>query len=145
MKSSTRLHRRSSHNRRIVAILGSCALLAIDADGAKGQCPDGTPGPCRGSVRPDTNVFVVMPFVVSGPASAQYLGGSMVDLLHMALDGVGRMRIENAPTTLRRLTQLRDPRDVETASSVALEVGAGRVIVGTVVALGSDVRIRAGL
>ena len=84
-----------------------------------------------------------MPFAVSGPASAQYLGPSMVDLLHMALDGVGRIRIENAPTTLRRLARLRDPRDVEMASGVALEVGAGRVIVGTVVALGSDVRIRA--
>jgi TolB-like protein len=109
----------------------------------KGQCPDGSPPPCARRVGIDTNAFIVVPFAVRGDASAQYLGASMVDLLHMALDGVAKIRIEIAPTTLRRLTQLSDPRDARTASVVALEIGAGRVIAGTVVALGSEVRVRA--
>jgi len=91
----------------------------------------------------DTNVFVVLPFVVRGPPSVEYLGPSMVDLLHMALDGVGKMRIEYAPTTLRRLSQLSEPQQARSASGVALEIGAGRVIAGTIVALGTDIRIRA--
>jgi tetratricopeptide (TPR) repeat protein len=107
------------------------------------QCSDGTPLPCRSQARVDTNAFVVLPFAVSGPPTAAFLGASMVDLFHMALDGVARIRVEYAPTNLRRLGQLSDPRDVGSATGVALEIGAGRVITGTVVALGSDVRIRA--
>jgi TolB-like protein len=94
-------------------------------------------------MRPDTNVFVVLPFAVRGPPSVEYLGQSMVDLLHMALDGVGRMRVEYAPTAIRRLSQLPDAQDARSAAGVALELGAGRLIGGTVVALGSDVRIHA--
>jgi tetratricopeptide (TPR) repeat protein len=124
--------------------LKACVLVGLIAPPrAEAQCGDGSPPPCRASARIDTNAFVVLPFAVSGPPSTQYIGAAMVDLLHMALDGVGRMRIEYAPTTLRRLSDLARPQDAGTASGVALEIGAGRVISGTIVALGSDVRIRA--
>ena len=124
--------------------LGTCVLLTVAGSPAlEAQCPDGSPPPCRSLVRADTNAFVVIPFAVSGPAAVQYLGGSMVDLLQMALDGVGRMRIEYAPTNLRRLSQLSGSRDARAAASTALEMGAARVITGSVVVIGSDVRIRA--
>jgi tetratricopeptide (TPR) repeat protein len=122
--------------------LASCALAVIPAVQALAQCPDGSPRPCRSTVRIDTNVFVVLPFAVSGPPSAQYLGPSMVDLLHMALDGVGRTRVEYAPTNLRRIAEF-GPAEARAASGVAVELGAGRVIGGTIVAIGSDIRIRA--
>lgn len=124
--------------------LGTCVLLTVAGSPALGaQCPDGSPPPCRSLVRADTNAFVVIPFAVSGPPAVQYLGGSMVDLLQMALDGVGRMRIEHAPTNLRRLSELSGARDARTAASTALQIGAARVIAGNVVVVGSDVRIRA--
>jgi len=124
--------------------LGTCVFLTVAGSPAlEAQCPDGSPPPCRSLVRPDTNAFVVIPFAVSGPPAVQYLGGSMVDLLQMALDGVGRMRIEYAPTNLRRLSQMSGSRDARAAASTALEMGAARVITGSVVVVGSDVRIRA--
>lgn len=86
---------------------------------------------------------MVVPFVVTGPPSVQYLGESMAELLHMALDGVGGMRIEYAASTLRRLSALEQPGDAQAAAGVALELGAGRVIAGRVVAVGNELRLRA--
>src|SRR5687768_8069545 len=71
---------------RTAVIVAIAAATRVEA-----QCSDGSPAPCRSPARVDTNAFVVLPFAVSGPASAQYLSNAMVDLLHMALDGVGRM------------------------------------------------------
>jgi hypothetical protein len=134
-------------------LLGVFALCAA-AQFVPAQRPDGSlvaPTP-RPSVRPDTNVFIVLPFAVSAPQNLQYLGEGIVDLLDMSLDGIGRMRIEAAPATRRRLTlEVAGERGVspsqtqggQNAASVAREFGAGRIITGTVTALGSEVRIRA--
>ena len=132
--------------RRFLALCALFALLWSDA--ASAQCPDGSAPPdgrmerCGSRVRIDTNAFLVLPFEVSGPESVRYLRESMIDLLYMALDGVGGMRVEYAPTTLRRVSQLGNLSVVDKAF-LARELGAGRLISGRVVALGSDVRIRA--
>jgi tetratricopeptide (TPR) repeat protein len=140
----TSRYRRCSPAISCVWRVGLCGFFVLGlATAAKAQCPDGSPPPCARRVAVDTNAFIVRPFTVRGEQSAQYLGASMVDLLHMALDGVGKMRIEYAPTNLRRLSELSGPEDARGAAGVALELGAGRVIGGTIVALGSDVRIRA--
>jgi tetratricopeptide (TPR) repeat protein len=133
---------------RLFGVLALCAAAQV----VRGQLPNGSlAGPARANVRPDTNVFVVLPFTVSAPANLQYLGEGMVELLDMSLDGVGSMRIEAAPAARRRLSLevaneggARSPAEgIRGARAIALEVGAGRVITGTVTALGSEVRIRA--
>jgi hypothetical protein len=118
-----------------LAVLTLCAVAQV----ARAQGPDGLP-PRRASARPDTNVFVVLPFTVSAPENLKYLGEGIVELLDMSLDGIGRMRIEAAPVTRRRLSL---EVAAEGGATVAREIGAGRMIMGTVTALGSEVRIHA--
>jgi tetratricopeptide (TPR) repeat protein len=61
----------------------------------------------------------------------------------MALNGVGRIRIEYAPGVLDRFTASVSPTDARSAFGGALELGIGRVISGTIVAIGHDIRIGA--
>ena len=128
------------------------ALIAFSAS-AGAQRPDGSPvarSTARANARPDTNVFLVLPFSVSAPADLQYLGEGIVDILHMTLDRVGSMRIENAPATRRQLTlemasEIPAPSAsaIRSAASLARDIGAGRVMKGSIIALGSNVRIQA--
>jgi hypothetical protein len=106
------------------------------------QCPDGSPPPCGPRVRADSNAFVILPFAVRGPPMVLYLREGMVDLLQSALDGVGGMRVIYPPAALRRLNELSDPTDGISAAGVARALGAGRMIGGTVVAAGTELRVR---
>jgi tetratricopeptide (TPR) repeat protein len=106
------------------------------------QCPNGSEPPCLARGPADTNAIVVLPFAVRGPPEVQYLRESMVDLLHMALDGVGRVSVRYPQTALRRLGQLTDPTDLTTAAPVVRGMGAGRAIGGSVVVSGNELRIR---
>lgn len=122
------------------------AILLMPLGEAAAQCPDGTfagASGCRRRASVDTNAFLVLPFVVRGGPEAAYLGPSMVDLLHMALNGVGRIRIEYAPGVLDRFGARATPTDARSAFGGALELGIGRVISGTIVAIGQDIRIGA--
>lgn len=131
--------RPTMESKRLQALVGIALVSLTVPRQGDAQCPDGSPPPCRSAARADSNAFLVAPFVVRGPPEVQYLGASMVDLLHMALDGVGRMRIEYAPTNLRRVGELNSTAGV---AALAVELGIGRVIDGTVVATGNTLRIR---
>ena len=66
----------------------------------------------------------------------------MVDLFEMALSGVAGIRIETAPRAMRQLLDPTPVVDPASASGTAVEYGTGRIISGTIVAVGADVRIR---
>ena len=119
------------------SLLCTGLALLLGAGEARAQRADGTPTPSPARARPDSNVFVVLPFRVSGPPEMQYLRESMVDLLHMALDGVGRTRVVYPPAALRRLSALTDASDATSAARVARDLGAGRMVGGAIVVTGS--------
>src|SRR5687768_4431164 len=129
-----------SRQMRFIPVLVGAGLFAGSL--LQGQCPNGSPPPCRTPARVDTNAFLVLPFVVRGPANVSYLGESMVDLFEMALNGVAGVRIETAPRAMRQLLDPTPLVDPASASGTAVEYGTGRIVSGTVVAVGADVRIR---
>jgi len=126
-------------------------LLLAGTSTARAQCPDGTPPPCRGAPPPsaaplplDTNSVAVLPFSVEGPGtSVDWLGSGMVDVLSGALDGVGGWRAVSPRTVLARVP--RAGLDVPRSASAARALGAGQMVVGSAVALGPTVRLRAAL
>lgn len=126
---------------RLPALLLAFPILPLSA-----QCPDGSPPPCRGTphVVVDSDALVILPFRVSGPPEVQYLHEGVADLLNFALDGVAGRRPVHPRTVLNamRATALVDPNE---AMRLARTVGAGYVIIGTVVAVGQDLRVQAKL
>jgi tetratricopeptide (TPR) repeat protein len=125
------------------------ALLA-GASAARAQCPDGTPPPCRAatpspaSLPLDTNAVAVLPFAVEGPgASFAWLSTGMVDVLSGALDGVGGWRTVSPRTVLARIP--RAGLDVPRGAQAARALGAGQMVIGSAVAVGRTVRLRAEL
>lgn len=128
----------------LVLLVGLSAQRAVFA-----QCPDGSPPPCRPpppvrSVPVDTNAIAVLPFHVSGPREAQYLREGMMDLLNIALDGVGGWRVVR-PSSLARAAAQVAVLDVAAARRIARENGAGRVILGSAVVAGPQLQVRAEL
>lgn len=99
-----------------------------------------------GAVEPDAQVIAVLPFNTSGQG-AELLGEGMVDLLSTNLDAVGGIRTVHPRTVLRRWRQRAEPGglDLEGAFGVGRDVSAGAVLLGSVVAVGPEVRLAAQL
>jgi len=93
----------------------------------------------------DSNALAVLPFTVRGPPDVQYLREGMVDLLSFALDGVAGWRAVHPRTVLRRVQTGTDASDMRYAARTARDAGAATMVVGTVVALRSEVFVRAEL
>lgn len=110
------------------------------------QCPDGSPPPCRApSVGPtriaiDSNAVAILPFHVSGPsAQTAWLREGMADLMGIALDDIAGWRVI-PPEVVHRHPRVAGD-DPAAARSVAQALGAGGVITGRVVAVGSELRV----
>lgn len=89
--------------------------------------------------------IAILPFGVNNPDLAQWEEG-IVDLLAPGLDGVAGYRTIASRTVLSKWHRAVDPGeqpDLRTTLSVAGATGARYGITGTVVALGSDVRLNA--
>ncbi len=91
----------------------------------------------------DPNAVVVLPFRVSGDASLENLREGMLDLLHAKLTGDGIPRAVDPRTVLAawRRVGSDDGGDlaVEASLDVAAGVGAGRLLLGSIVGIGSNV------
>ncbi len=115
------------------------------------QCPDGSPPPCQRSpatvrVAMDPNAVAILPFRVSGPADAQYLREGMLDLLNVALDGLGGWRVLQPRAFLRQVGAADATTiDVPEAARLARAAGAGTFILGSAVVLGPELRVQAEL
>ena len=99
-----------------------------------------------GDLKPGADVIAVLPFNTSG-ASVSLLGEGLVDLLSTNLNEVGRIRTIDPRTTLHRWKQAATDgsMDLEGALAVGRAVGAGSVLLGSVVEAGGTVRISAEL
>jgi TolB-like protein len=99
-----------------------------------------------GAVAPDAQVIAVLPFNTSG-AGVEYLGEGIVDLISPNLDEVGAIRTVDSRTVLHRWRQraVDGSLDLDGALAVGQDVDAGSVLLGSVIAAGPDVRLRAQL
>jgi len=99
-----------------------------------------------GAVAPDAQVIAVLPFSASGPG-AEPLGDGMVALLSPNLDGVGGIRTIDSRTVQHRWKQraVDGTLDLEGSLAVGQDVGAGAVLLGSVVSIGPQVRLTAQL
>jgi tetratricopeptide (TPR) repeat protein len=97
----------------------------------------------------DADQVAVMPFRVSGDASLTYLREGMVDLFSTSLSGPAGMRTADPRSVLSAWSRLAsgDNADLpaESAKLVARSVGAGRMLLGSVVGTPADVTVSASL
>ncbi|HEY7471025.1 MAG TPA: adenylate/guanylate cyclase domain-containing protein [Gemmatimonadota bacterium] len=87
--------------------------------------------------------LAVLPFSVQGAGLEEWREG-MVDLLSTNLDGAGGLRAIDSRTVLARWRELggEDP-DLETALEIGRKAGARFALLGSVVSIGSGVRLSA--
>ncbi len=100
--------------------------------------------PRGGVVVKGAESIAVLPFNASGPG-VELLGEGMVDLLSTNLNSVGGIRAVEPRTVLARWKKDGEPGDIEGALALARGVKAGSVVLGSIVATGSRVRISADL
>jgi tetratricopeptide (TPR) repeat protein len=101
-----------------------------------------SPGP---SPELDPNAIAVFPFSVRGDETLDYLGEGMVDLLHASFDGAGELRGINPARLLREMEGGPELLDPDQAGRIARNLHAGSYVSGSVIRLGSELRITATL
>jgi DNA-binding SARP family transcriptional activator len=95
---------------------------------------------------PSPNVVAVFPFVVRAPSDLHYLREGMVDLLSTKLDGAGDLRTVDPGSVLARAAIFGTaPPDPAAVRPMAQELGAGAFLLGSVVADGERILLRATL
>ena len=97
-----------------------------------------------GPVVEAAQVIAVLPFRTSG-AGVELLGEGMVDLMSTNLDAVGGIRTVEPRTVLQRWKERGSGTDLDGALAVGRDVDAGAVLLGSVIATGSVVRLTADL
>jgi DNA-binding SARP family transcriptional activator/predicted negative regulator of RcsB-dependent stress response len=91
-------------------------------------------------------LVAVFPFAVEGSPDAQYLAAGMVDLLATDLEGAGDIRSVDPEVLLGGLARQDAPvRTPDQARAVAARFGAGRYVLGSVVASGGRLHLRAAM
>lgn len=94
---------------------------------------------------PAANVLAVCAFVVRGARDLDYLREGMIDLLSSALDGAGDLRTVDPRAVLAAPPADVDASDGGDTDALAISVGAGLLVSGTVVRAGEQIRISATL
>jgi tetratricopeptide (TPR) repeat protein len=95
---------------------------------------------------PSDELLAVLPFEIRGGPELDYLREGMVDLLSRNIDGVAGLRTLAPATILSRLAEGDEgPVSPERASAVALSLGAGLYVSGSVFASHTTVRIDASV
>ncbi len=89
----------------------------------------------------------VLPFAVRSGGSFAYLAEGMVDLMSRDLDGAGDLRTVDPGTILTATSHVGGDEllDVRRGRAVARRVGAGSFVLGSVNAVGPQVRLQAAL
>lgn len=124
-----------------------CLCAAVAAVPAAAQCPDGTPPPCAGQRLPALNPdrIAILPFRVS--TADTLLGQGMAELLAPEFTGEQGPLAVNMPTVLRVWRRagggVTTPLAPAQVRRVAREIGAGRVVDGSIVGLGPRINVTA--
>jgi len=138
---------------RTLALLFVQLGVVATGHGLHAQCPDGSPPPCGPArVAPpariplDSSALAVLPFHTTGAsADVAWLREGMVDLLSIALDGFAGWRTVHPRTVLARAGEGRGAADVAAAARTARAAGAATMVLGSAVAVGPQLRLRAEL
>jgi tetratricopeptide (TPR) repeat protein len=131
-------------------LLAFVLALTVTAP-ALAQCPDGTPPPCRAAAATagprgpiDENLIAIFPFRITGTSQdAASLREGAMDLLGLALDEQAGLRVVPSRTLLARARSFTDATSVADAAALARSLGAGTMILGNAVVVGTQVRARA--
>lgn len=99
--------------------------------------------PTLRTVDVDPASIMVLPFEVRGGDDVAYLREGLVDLLSTKLDGVGGLAVVDPAATLARVRNFGDVGSPDDALDIATGFGAGRALVGSLVAAGTSVQLRA--
>ena len=104
------------------------------------------PGFGRADTGSDPNRMAVLPFVVRGPVTLRYLEDGLPILLGTRLDGAGSLRTVDARALLVHLAdEDRETLGPSRAKAVASRFGAQLYVLGSVVAIGDELRFSASL
>jgi DNA-binding SARP family transcriptional activator/tetratricopeptide (TPR) repeat protein len=102
--------------------------------------------PQQSSALPDAGVLAVFPFEVRGNARLAYLAEGMVHLLSTTLDGAAEFRIVDPRALLAALPRTSTTElQVDQAREVAANLGAGLLLLGTIVEAGGRLQATAAL
>lgn len=119
-----------------------CAALVIVAIAAFWARPRAA----TGAVTAGADVIAVLPFETSGPGLEE-MGEGLVDLLSRNLDEVGAIRTVEPRTVLSNWRRWAESAEssLDGQLSVGREVAAGSILTGSLVAVGSEVRLSGDL
>jgi tetratricopeptide (TPR) repeat protein len=97
----------------------------------------------------DANLLAVVPFRVTGDSDVSYLREGMLDLLAATLNGDAELRAADPRSVMTawrtEVGNESDDLSPEAAAQVARRIGAGRLLLGSVIATGNELRISAEL
>ena len=93
---------------------------------------------------PDMDVVAVLPFTVRGGGSSAYLGEGMVDLLSTTLATTATKTVD-PHALLALMAREKWAADPERGRTVASRFGAGRYVLGSVIEVGTRLRIHASI
>jgi eukaryotic-like serine/threonine-protein kinase len=124
--------------RRLALALAAAVVLAAAAVGVWMFRP-------KPVAAPSANHLAVLPFAVHGGGRLDFLAQGMVDLLSRNLDGAGDIRSVNGATVLAAAHADGGVADLEEGRRLARRLGAGLYVLGSVSAIGNQVRIEASL
>ena len=124
--------------RRLGWALAAAVVLAVVAAGVWTFRP-------KPVAAPSANHLAVLPFAVHGGGRLDFLAQGMVDLLSRNLDGAGDIRSVNGATVLAAAHADGGVADLEEGRRLARRLGAGLYVLGSVSAIGNQVRIEASL
>jgi DNA-binding SARP family transcriptional activator/TolB-like protein len=102
--------------------------------------------PSREPITPDSRVLAVFPFDFRGSSRLEYLAEGMVHLLTTTLDSVAEFRVVDPRALLAALDgEMSREIQLEQARGTAQELGAGILLLGTVLEAGGRLQINATL
>jgi tetratricopeptide (TPR) repeat protein len=130
-------------DRRGVAVVAGVALISLGA-GAGYVWSRGV-----NVLDLDPDLVVILPFRVSADPSISYLREGMVDLLATSLSADGGLRATEPRTALSAWRRVTRDESIDLATEEAVQVaqlvGAGRLVLGSVLATGSEITLTASL
>ena len=122
------------------AVVASAALAAIAA--AAFAVPRLLRAPVPRPLPLDTIAVAIFPFRVLGSSGdVAWLREGAMDLLGIALDGLGEWRVVSPRTLLPRAVGFTDRTEPSQGSRIARSVGAATMVFGRAVATGPDLRV----
>ena len=136
---------------RAIALAVLCVCASARPRLLFGQCPDGTPPPCRGATarRPapalDDKTWIIVPFEnVARVPEIDWLKDASVNLLYLDMSKWRDIRViddERVADFIREVPEARTQMTLQWAIAVARRAGAGKLVMGDLLRVGSRTQL----